>query len=251
MNDQIKVKSYASSKERELRKQLMNDFKNTPIPEDELFANLGLFLSRHQMCRMLWMNEIYQKSLNVHGNVMEFGCRWGQNLALFHHFRSIYEPFNMSRKIIGFDTFAGFPSVDEKDGGDDIVGVGNYSTTTNYDEYLEKILNFHEQINPNPHFKKFEIVKGDATKTVKQYLEEHPETIVSLAYFDMDIYEPTKACLEAIAGHLTKGSVIAFDELNMQEFPGETVAVREVLGLSNVRIVRSPHSQFQSYMIVE
>jgi hypothetical protein len=55
---------------------------------------------------------------------MEFGVRWGQNMALFTSFRNIYEPYNVSRKIIGFDTFAGFPSISEQDGVAETVQVG-------------------------------------------------------------------------------------------------------------------------------
>jgi hypothetical protein len=69
---------------------------------------------------------------------MEFGVRWGQNLALMHALRGIYEPFNYNRKIIGFDTFGGFPSVDAKDG--ERVKAGDYGVTENYQEYLTQIL---------------------------------------------------------------------------------------------------------------
>ncbi len=55
---------------------------------------------------------------------MEFGVKWGQNLALFQSFRGMYEPYNHNRKIIGFDTFEGFPSVDKKDGGSKIIKAG-------------------------------------------------------------------------------------------------------------------------------
>ena len=51
---------------------------------------------------------------------------------------------------------------------------------------------------------------------------------MSLAIFDFDIYKPTKAALEAIKPHLFKGSVLVFDELADDIFPGETVALREV-----------------------
>jgi hypothetical protein len=85
------------------------------------------------------------------------------------------------------------------------------------------VLDFHEaELAPIPHKKKYELVQGDATRTLPEYLQRHPETIVALAYFDFDIYAPTKACLEAVVPHLTKGSVLAFDELNCPEFPGET-----------------------------
>ena len=52
---------------------------------------------------------------------------------------------------------------------------------------------------------------GDASREIK-ISRGKPETIVALAYFDFDIYEPTKECLKAIA---TFGKdVLAFDELN-------------------------------------
>jgi hypothetical protein len=34
----------------------------------------------------------------------------------------------------------------------------------------------------------------------------------ALAYFDLDLYEPTRAVLEQIRPYLTKGSIVAFDE---------------------------------------
>ena len=44
---------------------------------------MGLFINRQLMARILWMHEMYSKVINVPGVVMEFGVRWGQNLALF------------------------------------------------------------------------------------------------------------------------------------------------------------------------
>ena len=82
-------------------------------------------------------------------------------------------------------------------------------------------------------------------------MEKHPETIIALAYFDFDLYTPTRDCLKAILPHLTKGSVLAFDELNMPEFPGETLAVKEVLGLSRYAIRRDPSNPLASWMVVE
>ncbi len=197
------------------------------------------------------MNDIYKNILNVHGVVMEFGVRWGQNLGLFEALRAIYEPFNMTRKIVGFDTFEGFPSAHEKDGDHSIASTGGYGVTKDYDKYLEQILDYHEKMNPNPHEKKYELVKGDAVEEIEKYFKKNPETIVSLAYFDFDLYEPTKKCLEIVKNHLTKGSVIGFDELTSKHFPGETVALKEVLGTRNIKIIRSPYSQLQSYIVFD
>jgi hypothetical protein len=197
------------------------------------------------------MHEMYQKIINVHGVIMEFGVRWGQNLALLSSLRGTYEPFNHNRKIIGFDTFSGFPSVHEKDGKAPEVSKGEYSVSPGYLEYLDKILTCHEKESPISHMKKFELIKGNAEVELEKYLARNPQTIVAFAYFDFDIYQPTKHCLEALEGHLTKGSVLAFDELNDPNFPGETLALKEVFGLGKYRIRRLPYTPLRSYIVIE
>jgi len=228
----------------------MELFMGSPIPQEELLQNLGLFIRRRELQKILFMNELYKKILDVHGIVIEFGVRWGQNLALFESFRGMYEPFNHTRKIVGFDTFSGFPSVHRKDKGSKEWKVGSYSVTKNYEKYLEQVLDYHEHQSPIPHIKKFRLVKGNAITEFKKYLKENPETVVALAYFDFDIYEPTRKCLDLIRPHLTKGSVIGFDELNVHDFPGETLAFKEVFGLGAFKISRDIYSSCQSFITV-
>jgi len=127
------------------RKKLFEMLSTCPIPKEELLENLALFICKADLSSMLYIHELYRKLLDVHGIIVEFGVRWGRNLALFETFRGIYEPFNWNRKIIGFDTFKGFSSVSDKDGKADIVSVGSYDVTKNYELYLEKLLDFHEQ----------------------------------------------------------------------------------------------------------
>ncbi len=223
---------------------------------EELLPHYGqMGWNRHSMVtqnviatsRILYLNELYQKIVNVPGVICEFGVQWGATLTQLINLRSIHEPFNHSRTICGFDTFAGFPSVHEKDGRG--YGVGDLATLDNYEEKLEEILKLIETFPPYSHLKKFELVKGDATKTIDQWLDNNPHAIISLAIFDMDLYEPTKAVLEKIKPRLTKGSVLAFDELNCKAFPGETTALAEVFGLNNLRLQRSPLHTFGAYAV--
>ncbi|MFA5903232.1 MAG: TylF/MycF/NovP-related O-methyltransferase [Desulfobacula sp.] len=240
----------ASSKDRENYKTLGDLLKNCPIPEDELIGNLGLFINRQSLSRILFMHELYQKIIDVHGIVIEFGVRWGQNLALFESFRGMYEPFNHNRKIVGFDTFEGFPSVHEKDGRSELLFKGSHSVSAGYEKYLEALLHYHEQESPISHLKKFELIKGDACVEFEKYLADNPQTIIALVYFDFDLYEPTRQCLQLMKNHITKGTVIGFDELNLPEFPGETLALKEVLGLDMYQIRRSPNSSGVSYIVI-
>jgi hypothetical protein len=245
------VASNSSTSEVEAREAFFERFVSSPIPPSERLSNLGLYLSRQTLSRVLLMNELYQLQLPVHGVIMEFGVRWGQNLALFSSLRGIYEPFNYGRRIIGFDTFSGFPSVSPEDGQHSTIAEGAYGVTDGYEAELEAVLRYHESESPLAHIRKFELQKGDATQTLERYLVAHPETIISMAYFDFDLYEPTRRCLELIRPHLTRGTVLAFDELCWPTFPGETIAVREVLGLDRYAIRRSPLSPNASWLVVD
>jgi hypothetical protein len=246
---------YATDKEISARKQFIHQFETCPIPDIEMVRNLGLFINRISLTRILFMYDLYSKIVGVSGNVFDFGCRWGQNMALFMNFRGILEPYNMSRKVIGFDTFEGLEGIDQKDKvtkeSSLYANKGDYSVTENYDKFLMEILDYHASESPAAQIVRHDIIKGDASQEVTTYLENHPETVIAFAYFDMDIYKPTRECLKAIKPHLTRGSIIGFDELNSKAFPGETIAFQEVLGANNYRLCNSPYSSGSAYLLFE
>ena len=218
------------------------------LPNEELLYNLPLFLSPKLLSRILFFNEMYKKIINHHGVIMEFGVRWGPILNLFQSLRGIYEPFNRHRKIIGFDTFEGFTEVTDYD---KISKKGDFAVTEGYEEHLEEILSTQEKFSPLDHIKKFEIIKGDIIETLPKYLEENKHTIVSLVFFDLDIYKPTLESLKNIKPYLTEGSIMIFDELCDDTFPGETMALDEVFGLNNLEIKRLPITSRISYVEVK
>jgi hypothetical protein len=247
----IRTENMRTEEEDAANATLQGLFESSPIPGSELIYNLALYSGRQALTRVLYLHELYQRILDVHGVILELGVRWGQSLAVFSSLRGMYEPYNHTRRIVGFDTFEGFPTVHEADGDDSAVRVGGHGVSDGYEEHLEQVLEAHEALSPLAHLRRFELVKGDATETLPRYLEAHPETIIALAYFDFDLYEPTRACLELVQPYLTRGSVIGFDELCLPVFPGETVAVREVLGLDRYRIVRSTRDSTPSYVVVD
>jgi len=242
---------FSNDLEFDARKHLLKLLKDTPILDDELLSNLGLFLNSKNLSRIMVMNHLYEQIIDTMGVVMEFGTRWGQNMAIWTALRGIYEPYNRHRKIIGFDTFSGFPDIDDKDGTSQLMKSGNLLLPANYDKYLEQVLLTQEKDNPLSHIKKFEIIKGDATETLSKYLDENPQTIISLAYFDFDIYAPTKSCFKQIKDRLVKGSVVAFDELNDKDSPGETTALMESIALNSIRLKRYRYASRVSYFVVE
>ena len=179
--------NYANDVENQARSKFIDLFNKSPLPDDAVLPNLGLFLNSKTLSRLLFMDFMYRQAIDLQGVIMDFGTRWGQNMSLFAALRAIYEPYNRHKKIIGFDTFDGFPSVGERDGNSEMIFEGNISVTDNYLEYLDQIMKAQEGDNPLAHIKKYDFVVGDACKGIYDYLEEYPETIVAMAFFDFDL----------------------------------------------------------------
>lgn len=251
MDMNIKVKKTTNDEE-DRDEKFFGLMKQSPIPDNEFLNNIGLYINRKTLSKILFMDMLYKKIINVTGNIIEFGCRWGYNLVLYENLHGIYEPYNHNRKIIGFDTFTGFPSYTDNDKN---AEKGVMKTTKNYELYLDNVLNYHEKCSPISHIRKYEIIKGDVCKTFPTYLKKHPELIVSLVYFDMDLYEPTKTCLKNLYFNscLHKGSILAFGQICYSDYPGETIALKEIFGmeLDNFHMMRTPFDSVISYMIME
>jgi hypothetical protein len=241
------IQRSASETQRDAQASLVERLQESPIPRGELLDNLPLYASRHAVGRVLLMHSLYERILDVHGVILLFGVRWGRDLAILQSLRSLLEPGNSTRRIIGFDTFEGFPSVSALDGD---ARSGDYGVSEGHAEALEELLRDRDAEEGNPYPRR-EIVQGDATVTLTAWLEEHPETVVAMAYFDMDLYEPTRACLEALAPYITRGAVIGFDEVAHPGWPGETAALREVIGLDKVRLRRTRFAGTPSFFVVE
>lgn len=208
-----------------------------------------LFLKRQSLSRLIYYYELYKLIVDVPGVICEFGVQWGSTMSTLMNLRGMFEPYNHSRHIFGFDTFEGFATVREQDGG--YSSVGDYATEQGFEAALEQILALQESFSPLPHIRKFQLVKGDASQTIGDWLEQNRHAVISMAIFDMDVYQPTRDVLEAILPRLTKGSLLVFDELSAPNWPGETIALQEVLGLSNLRLRRHPHQSYCAYAVYE
>jgi hypothetical protein len=221
---------------------LLDKLDTTPVPRSELLRNLFLYMDRRALSRFLFLNELYQTSISLHGSVFEFGVRYGVNTCLFTSLRGIYEPYNHNRKIVSFDTFSGFPSTSNANDSDN-AETGQFSVPKTYEDHLEEVLMIHEKLAPLDNIKKFELVKGDVMETLPAYIEQHQETMISLAYFDFDLFEPTLFGLSQIEPYLVDGAIIGFDEINCEEWPGETLALRKWIRDRNMPVY---HSKFKS-----
>lgn len=218
----------------------------------EIVKQFPKFVQTKYLRKFLSRFELYKLILNSHGCIIECGSLGADGLFSFAHFVEIFEPFNHLRRLIGFDTFEGFPSISDSDKSLDgkkdseFLHVGGLRSDT-YEEIIE-LKKIFEESRPLKHLERIELVKGDAAITIPRYLESHKELIVSLLWLDFDIYEPTKIALRNFLPRMSKGSIIAFDELNHPLWPGETIAMLEELEIQNYQISRFPFGSTVCYI---
>jgi len=217
--------------------------------------NFTKYTSRETITRFLVRNEIFKMQLNTHGSILDFGVRRGASLMTWSHLSSIYEPSNYTREIVGFDTFTGFPSVNTNDSHADysnkeIIYEGSFSSEENMKQDIETSINIWDQSRYLNHIEKTKLIEGDILETLPKFIDDNPHLVVSLLHIDVDLYEPTKLILELVIPKMPKGSVILFDELHLRSFPGETVAVDEILGIHNLELKRFNYSPNISYTIL-
>ncbi len=237
----FQTETSATSSQLNAREQLEQMFRASPLPLEDLLFNLGMYTRSSLLVKFIVMHQLYERIQNIPGALLEFGTWWGQNLVLLENLRAIHEPFNKQRKIIGFDTFSGYTKASDKDKASEVWAENSYSTAKGYKAYLAELLQVHEGNNALGHITgNHGLVEGDVEKTASQYFVDHPETIVALAYFDMGLYQPTKAAMVAIKPHLVAGSVLLMDELTWAESPGEAIAFKEVFTRAEYVIEKCP-----------
>ncbi|WP_103350669.1 class I SAM-dependent methyltransferase [Amycolatopsis sp. CA-128772] len=238
-----RILPHESPVEKEVRERLTKLLTETPMPPVYLIDNLPVYLRRHQLADLLTMDALYRELVDLPGVIMEFGVLHGRHLATLAALRGIHEPYNSFRRIIGFDTFTGFPDLSEVDEVSPSAAVGRFAVPEDEVDHLREVLAAHEAGDPVSHVQRTFVVQGDVRETVPRYLEENPETVIGMAFFDLDLYEPTRDVFEAIRPHLTRGSILAFDELGHPRWPGVTKALRETLGLENLKLRQLPHRE--------
>jgi hypothetical protein len=214
----------------------------------DIAANFAVYANRQDINRFLALHEIFKLQMPVKGSIVECGVYSGSSLFSFAHFSGIYEPANYHREIIGFDTFQGFPKWSVQDDFEPSRGIFEPTIDT-----FRELSNASSVFQKNHYLegeKKIRLIKGDALETIPNFLKSHKHLIVSMLYLDFDLYEPTKVALENFLPRMPKGALLVFDEIHNPHWPGETQALVETIGISNIEIRNFPFNPNISYVIL-
>ena len=225
-------------------------FATCGLSPDRFVDTFPVFSPRQRVTRFLETLRYWELIEDIPGDIFECGVAGGEFLMAMAHFSSIYEPHHYTRKIVGFDTFEGFtpPSEQDMSSGAKHMKAGGLA----YDShtYLQAAIGFYDQNRMIGNIPKVFLEKGDISRTLPAYLERNPATVIGLLHMDLDLYKPTLDVLLAVRKRMAKGSIIIFDELNHADYPGETLAVMEAIGLETIELRRVKEASMAAYVRV-
>src|SRR6266851_932713 len=231
------LKSFKTEVEQEVGKSLESIFVDCPDRIEHKLENFPKYVRRQHLKRFLALYEIFKLVLPVKGSIVECGVFRGFGVMSWAKLSAMLEPENLMRCVYGFDTFAGFPAVHDRDQTKHEEREAGQLASDSYDE-LQRLITEYDADRFLGHVDKVGLVRGDIANTVPEFVKSNPHLVVSLLFMDCDLYEPTRVALEHFVPRMPKGAVLAFDELDNRIWPGETQALLDSVGVRNLRLRR-------------
>lgn len=243
------MKKFRTAAEEEAQGNIERIFNASTDPVGVRLENFPKYVRRQHLKRFLALYEVFKLVLPVKGSVVDCGVFRGFSLMSWAKLSAMLEPENLTRRIYGFDSFAGFPSVSDRDRNAVVDITRGGLSADSYDE-LQALITEYDKDRFLGHIDKVHLVKGDVCETIPRFIEEHPHVLVSLLFIDLDLYDSTRAALKHFLPRMPKGAVVAFDELDNPQWPGETLAMMDELGLGRASLRRLEWDPYISYAVL-
>src|SRR5688572_24066249 len=109
------MKPLRTAAEAEVGPSLVRAFEESKDGTEAKLETFPRYARRKTITRFITLYELFKLALPAKGSVVECGVFRGFGLMTWAHLSAVMEPANLTRRIYGFDSFAGFPSVDAKD----------------------------------------------------------------------------------------------------------------------------------------
>ena len=188
--------------------------------------------SLDRFTKILARYELFKKVLDIPGDIVEGGVFKGTGVLYWAKLVQVFNPLS-NRRVVGFDTFEGYPDRTkyeyDKQSGKAFIENSSYADIS-VDEIMEVAASLALE-------HRIELVEGDSTKTIPEYVKKNPGFRVALLNLDFDIFEPTATALQYLYPLIVPGGVIAFDEYAVRGW-GESDAVDQYF--------RGKHIRYQS-----
>lgn len=242
--------AFRTDQERLVGPRLAQIFADSTDDLESKLATFPRYARRSHVTRFIALYELFKLCLPVKGSVIDCGVFRGFSLMTWAHLSAVLEPANLTRRVYGFDSFAGFPSVCDADR-PDTTGVQPGHLASPSLEELRDIIEVYDADRFLGHLPKVRLVPGDVIETIPAFVSNNPHLVVSLLFLDLDLFEPTRVALRHLRPRMPKGAVLAFDDLDNPIWPGETTAALEEMGLHGLRLRRFEFDPYIGYAVLE
>ncbi len=197
------------------------------------------------------LSKLYSKmrfielTRDVPGDIVELGVFKGSGLFAWIKLNALCTV--NSKRVYGFDIFdevklSNTLSDLQREMMDNLFKQRSFShNQSNYKEILDVLLREFG-------FNNAELISGDVTLTIPNFLQNNPGFRASIINFDLDVDEPTFACLEAMWDRLAKGGVAIFDEYAINKWD-ESNAVDRFFENKNVKLISTGFAAPTAYII--
>lgn len=216
-------------------------FKSTK-PSLDLYDQ---FLSNSNLDRLqkiLARYELYKKTVDVPGHIVECGVYKGSGIYLFAKLLKLFAP-NNDKKIYGFDFFEARAKTKLSYKVDRKVLSNHESGWESRKHILDKLSDMGANNN-------VELIAGDVVKTTREFAQKNVGVKIALLYLDVDTYDATLACLKNLYPLVSEGGVVIFDEYAYPEV-GEAKAVDKYFGNKKINLKSLPWANTPSAYFVK
>jgi hypothetical protein len=193
--------------------------------------NFAVLARRQALKRFLAHVELFKMTLDVPGDIAEFGVFRGLGLFTWANLLESYCIGDRTKIVYGFENWQGFSKLSEQDAAPVTAAgktVGGFDPSRFRVEVRDAIEIFDSD-RFIPFKPRIKLIDGNIEETVSRFVHDSPGARFSLVHLDCDLYEPTRAVLRALWDKVTRGGVVIFDEYAIADWPGETAAVDEFL----------------------
>lgn len=203
-------------------------FGLTPLDAVKHFSVLA---RRQALKRFLAHVDLFKMTLDLPGDIAELGVFRGAGLMTWANLLEAYCIGDRTKVVYGFDNWQGFAELAAEDGKPDQASgkvVGGFNPH-DYLPELESAIAIFDSDRFIPQKPRIRLIQGQIEDSVPAFVRDNPGVRFSLVHFDCDLYQPTRAALEALWERVVRGGVLVFDEYAIADWPGETRAVDEFI----------------------
>jgi hypothetical protein len=222
----------------EVEEMLNRHFQKYGITPLEVIKNFPIYVRRVLLKGVLAHYELFSKTINLPGDIVELGVFRGTSLMQWANFLEIRNMGDRQKQIFGFDNFSGFDDLGLNDGMADKhynKTIGGFNSSI-FEKLLEDAISIYDKDRFIPHKARVKLVKGNIEETVPKFINDNSGLRISLLHFDCDLYAPTKIGLEYFYPLVVPGGVILFDEYGIRPWGGESNAIDEYFMGKNIKI---------------